>query len=129
MRLPVAAAGRLKCLRYHPTPVGRHAPAGLEGLVSSNGPSMLQSCGTFSERQFPSSKSTFCASAGSEWVKRQSASNDCVLRAGSAAAAVQTIAAVTAETVKMNAASRIAYLQTAEDLHLQRWVNSWPIVG
>src|SRR5437763_2295043 len=85
---------------------------------------MLQSCGTLSERQPLSSKSGFSASARSEWMNRQSASNDCVTRDVardcSAAAAVERIAGPNVVRTKISPASRIGFLQTAEDLDRQK---------
>src|SRR6266536_2699263 len=68
----------MKCLRYQPTPAGRKPPALPVGLFLSNGPSILQSCGTSSFRQPASSKSGFSAPGASDLRKRQSLSKDVV---------------------------------------------------
>ena len=51
-----------------------------------NGPSMLQSCGTFNCRQPRSSNAGIIADAKSPWLKSQFASKSCVTRASAAAA-------------------------------------------
>src|SRR5205085_3118269 len=78
-------AGRVKCFRYQPTPAGRKPPAPPVGFFSSKGPSMLQSCGTSNFRHDESSKPTPSAPLASDFRKRQSLSNDSVMRAACAA--------------------------------------------
>src|SRR5215213_4771413 len=70
----------VKCLRYHETPEGRKPPPPPVGFCASNGPSMLQSCGTFNLRHAASSKSVFSAASELPLRNRQSASNGVVMR-------------------------------------------------
>src|SRR5580704_12649418 len=43
--LSLCEAGKRKCFRYHPIPLGKYAPQDPAGSFSLKGPSMLQSCG------------------------------------------------------------------------------------
>src|SRR6476620_6234697 len=74
------SVGRVKCLRYQPTPDGRKPPEPRVELVLSNGPSMLQSCGTSSLRHAESLNEGFSAPETSPLKKSQPASNESVVR-------------------------------------------------
>src|SRR5215472_5249007 len=75
----------MKFLRYQPIPAGRKPPAPPVALVSSKGPSMLQSWGTSNRRQAESLNAAVSAFVKSPRAKDQSASNESVSRGGGAA--------------------------------------------
>src|SRR4051794_2248909 len=81
IRLPLLAGGRVKCFRYQETPDGRKPPAPPDGLPASNGPSMLQSCGTSSCLHTLSTKLAVSAPFASPLKNRQPLSNDWITRA------------------------------------------------
>src|SRR5262249_44402947 len=64
-RFPFHSAGALKVLRYQPVPDGKKPPPEPVGLSLPGCPSMLQSCGRSTLRQFASSNERASAPVGS----------------------------------------------------------------
>src|ERR1017187_2715841 len=74
-------AGKRKCFRYQPMPVGAKPPEPPLGSVVAKGPSTLQSCGKSRLRQLVSAKPGCCAPGASPLKNFQPKSKESRIRA------------------------------------------------